>query len=94
MNELIDTNPDINVRDSEYKRLLGYPPNYELEGRAKELAGWARQWYMENGKPWVYAVKTDELDIQDSGLGALSSHQKSCAISLRKGEFTARLLLQ
>ena len=65
MNELIDTNPDINVRESEYKRLLGYPIDYELSGRAKELAEWARQWYMGNGKPWVYAVKTDELDIQN-----------------------------
>ncbi len=65
MNELIDTSPDINVRESEYKRLLGYPPDHKLEGRPKELADWARQWYTENGKPWIYVIKTDELDIQN-----------------------------
>ncbi len=59
MNELTDTKPDINVKEEEYKRLLGYPHNYELEGRARELADWARQWYNENGSPWIYAVQTD-----------------------------------
>ncbi len=65
MNEIIDIKPEINVLDSEYKRLLGYPTDYLLEGKSKELAGWARQWYAENGKPWIYAFKTEEIKISD-----------------------------
>lgn len=65
MLELIDTNPDIDVQETEYKRLLGYPNNHELTGRARELADWARRWYEENGRPWVYVVQTDGLSTVD-----------------------------
>ncbi len=68
MLELIDTRPDTNVQEAEYKRLLGYPHDHELEGRARELADRARQWYAENGKPWVYAGKIDALDISNGTL--------------------------
>jgi hypothetical protein len=68
MNELIDKKPDTNVKESEYKRLLGYPSDYELEDRARELADWARQWYNENGKPWIYALKYDKLDTSKENL--------------------------
>jgi hypothetical protein len=62
MNELIDNNPEVNVIEDEYKRLLGYPNGYLLEGRALELADWAAQWYKENGKPWVYARHTGKIN--------------------------------
>ena len=68
MNELIDTRPDINVLEAEYKRLLGYPNNYKLEGRARMLADWARQWYNENAKPWIYALQIDNLDFTSDNL--------------------------
>ena len=68
MNELIDTKPDINVKEEEYKRLLGYPHHYEIEGRARELADWARQWYTENGNPWIYAIRSDDLDLSNEKL--------------------------
>ena len=55
MIEWNDTNPDVNVVEAEYKRLLAFPTNYQLEGRAHELADWAKQWFAENGKPWIYA---------------------------------------
>src|SRR5438874_39810 len=58
MFELIDIQPDINVLESEYKRLLGFPPHYVLQGRVQELAEWARRWYAENGKPWIYGRQT------------------------------------
>src|SRR5438045_2934542 len=58
MFELIDIQPDIHVLESEYKRLLGFPPHYVLEGRVLELAQWARRWYAENGKPWIYGRQT------------------------------------
>ncbi len=68
MNELIDTKPDTNVLEIEYKRLLGYPYHFELKERARELADWARQWYSENGSPWIYAVKTDKIDYSNEKL--------------------------
>src|SRR5882724_179935 len=55
MIEWNDTSPDVNVHEAEYKRLLGFPANYVLEGRVRELVDWARQWYSENGRPWIYA---------------------------------------
>src|SRR5438093_9090414 len=54
----LDTPPDINVLESEYKRLLGFPPAYALSGRVRELADWARRWYGENGKPWASVHET------------------------------------
>ncbi len=39
-------------------RLLGYPRDFELEGRPRELAEWARAWYAENARPWIYAAQT------------------------------------
>jgi hypothetical protein len=50
-----DTSPQVNVPETEYKRLLGFPADYAMDGRALELAVWAKQWYAENGKPWIYA---------------------------------------
>jgi hypothetical protein len=55
MFELIDAHPVLAVQESEYKRLLGYPPHHLLEERSRELADAARQWYAENGRPWIYA---------------------------------------
>ena len=50
MIELVDTLPDINVQPAEYKRLLGYPRERVLSGRARELAEWARAWYAKHGR--------------------------------------------
>lgn len=63
MNELIDNNPDINVIEDEYKRLLGYPHDFKIEGRSRELIDWVENWYKENGKPWVYTCHTDKINI-------------------------------
>jgi hypothetical protein len=68
MFELIDTNPDISVQESEYKRLLGYPKNHPLEGRPRELADWTRQWFAEHGKPWIYARQTDGFELTNERL--------------------------
>jgi hypothetical protein len=63
--ELIDTNPNIEVQESEFKRLLGYPSDHELTGRSRELADWARQWYNEHGRPWTYVRQADGLSTTD-----------------------------
>jgi hypothetical protein len=64
MIELVDTLPDVNVQPAEYKRLLGFPRDRVLEGRARELADGARAWYVKNGRPWVYARHAESLQIE------------------------------
>lgn len=68
MLELIDTRPDINVQESEYKRLLGYPGHHVMVGRSRELADWTRQWYAEHGQPWIYARQMDGLELTNERL--------------------------
>ena len=68
MKELIDLNPDVNVKEDEYKRLLGYPIDYEITERARDLADWAREWYNKNGHPWVFAIRIDGLDTKNETL--------------------------
>ncbi|MGD0815163.1 MAG: hypothetical protein ABSA83_16310 [Verrucomicrobiota bacterium] len=63
MFELIDIHPDSNVQESEYKRLLGFPLDYVLEGRSRELADQSRQWYAQNGRPWIYARQIEGLEL-------------------------------
>jgi hypothetical protein len=55
--------PEVKVRPEEYVRLLGYPHGRVLEGRAEELADWAKDWYAANGKPWIYARQAEEFAI-------------------------------
>jgi hypothetical protein len=62
MLELIETKPVVNVQESEYARLLGYPKQHVLGGRPRELADAARQWYAENGRPWFYARQLNTLE--------------------------------
>jgi hypothetical protein len=63
MLELFDTQPDCNVQEAEYKRLLGYPARVALEGRPREIAGATRQWFAQNGRPWIYARQADALEM-------------------------------
>ena len=66
--EFFDPQPAVNVPDSEYQRLLGYPRGHELTGRARELADVTREWFAAHGKPWVYARETREFQIANQGL--------------------------
>ncbi|MGD0251630.1 MAG: hypothetical protein ABSC01_02915 [Verrucomicrobiota bacterium] len=68
MFELIDTHPAVNVQEAEYQRLLGYPKHHSPDGRSRELADRARTWYAENGKPWIYARQTDDLELKNQRL--------------------------
>jgi hypothetical protein len=61
--ELASKPSEVKVLPEEYVRLLGYPRGWELEGRARELAGWARNWYANNGRPWSYARQAENLEI-------------------------------
>ncbi len=63
MIELADTRPEVHVEQAEYQRLLGYPRDRKIEGRARELSDWARAWYAGNGRPWVYARGEENLHL-------------------------------
>jgi hypothetical protein len=68
LTELVDARPSILVPEVEYKRLLGYPFDFVLEGRARELADHARLWYAEHGRPWIYARPAGNFEIADGRL--------------------------
>jgi hypothetical protein len=61
--EFIDTPRDLDVQESEYVRLLGYPRGHSLTDRPCELADWARSWYAENGQPWIFARSGGGLEL-------------------------------
>jgi hypothetical protein len=63
MIEFADAAPRVDVNPVEYMRLLGFPQGYTMEGRALELADWARDWYAVHGRPWVYARESTTLAI-------------------------------
>jgi hypothetical protein len=62
--EIASTLPGVEVASQEYVRLLGYPRGWELDGRARELAGWARDWYAKNGRPWFYARQAECVEVE------------------------------
>jgi hypothetical protein len=68
MIEISDTAPDVGVHPAEYARLLGYPPGWVLGQRARELADWARDWYAQHGRPWVYAREAGALRAGDDAI--------------------------
>jgi hypothetical protein len=58
---LTEIRPRVIIPDSEYLRLLGYPKDRPLEGRARELAEAAQKWFSENGRPWICARECPSL---------------------------------
>lgn len=96
MHELIDTNPNLEIQENEFKRLLGYPENYELEGRSLELANWTRQWYNKNGKPWIYAFQINDLDFTGGKLkigGIELASQKFRDLLVQAKAFSAMIVI-
>ena len=79
MFELIDLQPDSNVQEPEFKRLLGFPADHELEGRSRELADDTRQWFAQHGRPWIYVRQIEGLEVAGDHLridGALFSSRQ------------------
>ena len=85
MIELVDTLPDINVQPAEYKRLLGYPRERVLSGRARELADWARAWYAKLGKPWVYARQVGGVHVTNGSILIDGGLLTDSAIGVKRG---------
>lgn len=65
---LTETNPAVEVQDTEYGRLLGYPRHRLLEGRSRELADAAREWFANNGRPWIRAREIPSLELRGEKL--------------------------
>jgi hypothetical protein len=61
--EIADALAGVDVPQQEYTRLLGYPRGFAIEGRARELADWARDWFAKNGRPWFYARQVESLEF-------------------------------
>jgi hypothetical protein len=95
MIELVDTFPDISVQPAEYKRLLGYPPDRVVEGRARELSDWARNWYSQHGRPWVYARHCDHIQTQNGciEIGGAFFHSARLQSTLRQAQAHAAILV-
>jgi hypothetical protein len=90
--DIIDLQPDVDVDEREYLRLLGYPPGTELQERALELATWAREWYSARGRPWVRAARIDEVATVDGGLtigGRRFSPSRLCRLVADAGATSA-----
>jgi len=66
--ELAGTLSNVSVLPEEYVRLLGYPRGWVLEGRALELADWAREWYATHGRPWFYARQAESFEINGDSI--------------------------
>jgi len=72
MMEWIETHPEVEVETAEYQRLLGYPRGYVMDGRSRELADWAREWYAEHGRPWVYAREAESIATDGASVSGSS----------------------
>lgn len=68
MIEIHEPSPLVAVETAEYIRLLGYPRGWTLDGRAEELADWARDWYARHGRPWIYARGIDGVRVDDGAV--------------------------
>jgi len=72
--EIADALAGVEVPEQEFTRLLGYPRGWVLEGRARDLADWARDWYAQHGHPWLYARQVEALDFQSGPAGGHAIH--------------------
>ncbi|HTR43518.1 MAG TPA: hypothetical protein VMH87_18045 [Pseudomonadales bacterium] len=59
---LTEIRPQVEIPEAEYLRLLGYPKNRPLEGRARELADGAEKWFSKHGRPWICARECSSLE--------------------------------
>src|ERR1039457_705335 len=88
--EIADMLAGVDVQPQEYTRLLGYPRGWVLEGRAQELADWAREWYAKNGRPWFYARQAECVEFD--GDSARSDPTPSSSVQIDGVVFNSKRL--
>ena len=57
---------DVVVSRNEYKRLLGFPDDYDIEGSDQDLVGRmsrAREWFNTYAKPWTFTHLIENIDL-------------------------------
>ena len=81
--ETFDPQPEFNVQDAEYLRLLGYPRGHEPGDRVRELMAGARDWYARHGRPWAYHRR---VELQAGG-GALQLDGVAFSFAAPAGTF-------
>lgn len=93
--EFYEYQPKVDVLESEYTRLLGYPIGRVLEGRAGELADEARNWYSENGSPWIYARSLSDFELEEGRvvLQGQTFHSPHLFKTLKEGEAESIILV-
>jgi hypothetical protein len=95
MIEFADTAPVVDIQPAEYNRLLGYPPGWTLEGRARELADMAADWCAKNGRPWVYARQAESLYTNNGSMqiDGVSFHSPRLQSTLQRAEAHSVILM-
>ncbi len=95
MFSLVETNPPVEIQDSEYQRLLGYPKNRPLEGRARELADDAQAWFAKNGRPWICAREISSLELKSGSarIGGIEFSSKRLREILSEADAHSLLLV-
>lgn len=68
MFDFIDKDPQMHVEEAEYLRLLGFPRDHVMSERSRELVDWARSWYAENGRPWMFARGAGGIEIDGDNI--------------------------
>jgi hypothetical protein len=93
--EFAEAPSEVHVLDEEYCRLLGYPRGVVAEGRARELADWARTWYAEHGRPWIYArqAETFSLDRNTIRIDGTSFTSSRLQLTLEQAEAHSVILV-
>src|SRR5215468_1051514 len=80
MLELFESHPRPDVQEAEYLRLLGFPPGHTLDERPRQLADWARHWYAEHGRPWIFFRRAGPLQAEADGIRLLNIRFASSAL--------------
>ena len=95
MFSLIETNPRVEVQEAEYQRLLGYPKNHSLEGRARELANDAQAWFAKNGRPWICAREISSLELKNgkASIGGVEFSSRKLRETLFEADAHSALLV-
>ena len=95
MFSLIETNPRVEIQESEYQRLLGYPKNHSPEGRARELASDAQAWFAKHGRPWICAREISSLELKNgnAAIGGVEFSSKKLRETLFEAHAHSALLV-
>lgn len=91
---LSETALSIDVRETEFLRLLGMPAGHRAP-ELQPLMDWAREWYAEHGRPWVYARSVDNFACDSDQLrveGRAFASDELCR-RLRRAEADSAVLV-